>query len=141
MKRFSKDICKNVFGLDLGWIRSLIKLAYDKCLHHLIQLSAAKLHEVGALSASLAWRANIGLLSDILLAQFDMTRDLFARQQGIWACLGHRNAQGMWATVAPKNRPRVRIRTKGEMQMWVCWLTKIEAQAQRLSLHFLFIAL
>ena len=62
MKGFSKDICKNTLA---GWIISLIKVAYDKCPHHLIQLFAAKLHEVRAMSASLAWRANIGL-QDIL---------------------------------------------------------------------------
>ena len=32
-----------------------------KCPHYLIHLSAAKLHKVRAMSASLAWRANIGL--------------------------------------------------------------------------------
>ena len=64
MKGFSKDICKNTLASS---IRSLIKLAYDKCPHHLIQLSTVKLHEVRVMSASLAWRANIGL-KDILSA-------------------------------------------------------------------------
>ena len=57
MKGFSKDICKNTLA---GWIRSLIKLPFEKC-PHLIQLSAAKPPEVRVMSASLAWRANIGL--------------------------------------------------------------------------------
>ena len=61
MKGFPKDICK------YAWIRSFIKLAYDKCPHHVIQLSAAKPHEVRAILASLAWSANIGL-KDILSA-------------------------------------------------------------------------
>ena len=64
MKGFNKDICKNTLS---GWIRSLIKFAYDKCPHHIIQLSSAKPHEVRALSASLAWKANLAL-SDILQA-------------------------------------------------------------------------
>ena len=63
-KSFSKDVCKNTLA---SWINYLIKLAYDKCPHHLIQLSAAKPHEVRAMSASLVWRASIGL-QDILLA-------------------------------------------------------------------------
>ena len=64
MKGFNKDICKNTLS---GWIRSLIKFSYDKCPHHIIQLSSAKPHEVRAFSASLAWKANLAL-SDILQA-------------------------------------------------------------------------
>ena len=64
MKGFNKDICKNTLA---GWIRSLIKFSYEKCPHHIIQLSAAKPHEVRALSTSLAWKANLSL-QDILHA-------------------------------------------------------------------------
>ena len=63
-KGFSRDICKNTLS---GWIRSLIKYTYDKCPHNVIQLSAAKPHEVRAMSASLAWKANLAL-NDILQA-------------------------------------------------------------------------
>ena len=69
VKGFS--ICKNTLA---GWIRSLIKLAYEKCPHHLIQLSAVKPHEVRVMSASLAWRTNglkgmlsVGLAKQLLL--------------------------------------------------------------------------
>ena len=64
MKGFNKDISKNTLS---GWIRSLIKFTYSKCPHHIIQLSAAKPHEVRALSSSVAWKANIAL-KDILQA-------------------------------------------------------------------------
>ena len=62
MKGFSNHICKNTRE---GWIKSLITLAYEKGLHHIIQLSAANPREVIAMSASLVWRASVGLL-DIL---------------------------------------------------------------------------
>ena len=58
MKGFSKDICKNTLS---GWIRSLIKFTYQKCPFNTIQLSAARPHEVRALSTSMAWKANLAL--------------------------------------------------------------------------------
>ena len=64
MKGFSNDICKNTL---VGWISCLIKLVFQKCQLHIIQLSAAKPHEVKTMSASLAWRATVGL-QDILSA-------------------------------------------------------------------------
>ena len=58
MKGFSKDICKNTL---LGWIRSLLKFTYQSCPNSTIQLSAARPHEVRALSTSMAWKANLAL--------------------------------------------------------------------------------
>ena len=63
-KDFNKDISKNTLS---GWIRSLIKFTYEKCPQHIIQLSAAKPHEVRALAASVAWKVNTAL-PDILQA-------------------------------------------------------------------------
>ena len=40
----------------VGWIRSLVKFAYEKCPHHIINFLLPKPHEVRAL----AWRADIG---------------------------------------------------------------------------------
>ena len=62
MKGFSKDLQKYTPGLD-----QIPHQTCDKCPHHLIHISAAKPHEVRAMSASLAWRANIGF-QDILSA-------------------------------------------------------------------------
>ena len=61
-KDFNKDISKNTLS---GWIRSLIKYSYEKCPHHIIQLSAAKPHEIRGLAASVAWKVNTSL-PDIL---------------------------------------------------------------------------
>ena len=63
-KNFNKDVTKNTVS---GWIRSLIVYTYEKCPHHIIQLSAAKPHEVRALATSVAWRMNHDL-ADILQA-------------------------------------------------------------------------
>ena len=61
---FDKDICKNTFS---SWIRSTIQHAYNNVSKHTISVSNARPHEVRALAASVAWKANVNL-SDILAA-------------------------------------------------------------------------
>ena len=63
-KDFNRDIKKNTLS---GWIRALIQFSYQKCPQHVIQLSAAKPHEVRALATSVAWKIN-HCLPDILRA-------------------------------------------------------------------------
>jgi len=59
---FQTDIHKNTFT---GWIKALIKMAYSKCPNNIIELSNCRPHEIRALSASVAFKANLNL-DDVL---------------------------------------------------------------------------